>query len=217
MANIFVYLEDLGVNFNAKTKKDSVSTKIKEVRGVFDESLAYKMVDELEEWKQSQIEAFMKELKEKETNYLEQLKYDWEKKRAKQEEELVLMQEKYLKLVGALEEVHKSMDDKSEEFLTQEQKSQRLRHELEKTYNEQLLSFRDRVRGLESEFEHKLRLEDLKNRELEAAKRHLEKENCDLRRNLEHLKIEVQDLQSNVIPKQHLNDLLSDMVSCIDF
>lgn len=217
MANIFVYLEDLGVNFNAKTKKDSVSTKIKEVRGVFDESLAYKMVDELEEWKQSQIEAFMKELKEKETNYLEQLKYDWEKKRAKQEEELVLMQEKYSKLVGALEEVHKSMDDKSEEFLTHEQKSQRLRHELEKTYNEQLLSFRDRVRGLESEFEHKLRLEDLKNRELEAAKRHLEKENCELRRNLEHLKIEVQDLQSNVIPKQHLNDLLSDMVSCIDF
>ena len=61
MANVFVYLDDLGINCNSKLKKYA-NLKSLPPRPYLDENLAYKIVEELEEWKLKQQELFLIEV-----------------------------------------------------------------------------------------------------------------------------------------------------------
>lgn len=64
MANIFVSLEDLGINHNSQIKK-SVPPLIEDgptAKSYVDEGLAYRFVEDLEKWKKAQEEDFLVEV-----------------------------------------------------------------------------------------------------------------------------------------------------------
>lgn len=75
MAHISVQTEELGLNFNTDaTLIKRQQQKNQQLANVFpDENLAYRMIEELEEWKQVQRQEFLAELKRHEIAHLTQL------------------------------------------------------------------------------------------------------------------------------------------------
>lgn len=62
MANIFVYLEDLGINHNSQIKKTVPLVEGPTIKSYIDEGLAYRFVEDLEKWKKAQEEDFLVEV-----------------------------------------------------------------------------------------------------------------------------------------------------------
>ena len=101
------------------------------------ESLAYKMIEELEEWKISQHEKFLNELKQKEQSYLSKLKTAWDESRSKQEQVLLEKLEKYSSMTSALDAAQKSLKLRGNQYLADEKDINKVKMELEKSYNAQ--------------------------------------------------------------------------------
>lgn len=62
MANIFVYLDDLGINHNSQIKKSVPLGEGPTTKSYIDEGLAYRFVEDLEKWKKAQEENFLVEV-----------------------------------------------------------------------------------------------------------------------------------------------------------
>lgn len=107
MAHIFVYLDDLGLSFNSQVKR--LSSLTQQPRAYMDENLAYKIVEELEEWKLKQQEVFLVELKRKEVAHLAHLTAEWQKRKSEQENLLSEKLEQCSMLTAALDEAHKTL------------------------------------------------------------------------------------------------------------
>lgn len=228
MASIFVYLDDLGINFNMQLKStesqvmvtpseyqtelSTTKTMDDANRQLLDENLAYKMIEEMEEWKICQHEKFLNELKLKEQNYLSKLKSAWDESRAKQEQVLLEKLEKYTSITSALDAAQKCLKDRGNQYSENEKEINKVKLELEKSYNAQLLAIRERARRLEDDMMHELKLKDLKHADIERAKQRLEAENNELKSANDHLHCKLQEIQSNMIPKQELEHLVQDMV-----
>ena len=226
MASIFVYLDDLGINFNMQLKStesqvmmtpseyqtDSAKTVDDTKRQLLDESLAYRMIEELEEWKICQHEKFLNELKQKEQSYLLKLKTAWDESRSKQEQVLLEKLDKYSSITTALDAAQRCLKDRGNQYSEDEKEIHKVKVELEKSYNDQLLAIRERARRLEDDMLHELKLKDLKHADIERAKQRLEAENNELKTTIDHLHCKLQEIQSNMIPKQELEHLVQDMV-----
>lgn len=211
IANIYVYLEDLGMNFNAPSNPTDLEDDEKPTC-LMDESLAYKMVEELEEWKAKQKELFQESLKQKEVEYLEQLKRNFQRKTSVKEEELVEKLEKYSRLVAVLEEAQKSLEEKGIEYYLQEQAARKIRYDVEKNFADQLIFYRERIRRLESDFDHDKRLDELKRKEIESKTNLVENENCQLRETIRQLELQLAEARNNV-PKEKFLELSEELVS----
>ncbi|CAO1435861.1 unnamed protein product [Diamesa tonsa] len=228
MATIFVYLDDLGINFNMQSKttesqvmmtmSSDYQTEINSAkivddtkRQLLDESLAYRMIEELEEWKICQHEKFLNELKQKEQSYLLKLKTAWDESRSKQEQVLLDKLDKYSSITKALDAAQKCLIDRGNQYSEDEKEISKVKLELEKSYNDQLLAIRERARRLEDDMLHELKLKDLKHADVERAKQRLEAENNELKTTIDHLHCKLQEIQSNMIPKQELEHLVQDM------
>lgn len=228
MASIFVYLDDLGINFNMQLKStesqvmvtpseyqtelNSAQTVDDKKRHLLDESLAYRMIEELEEWKICQHEKFLNELKQKEQSYLLKLKTAWDESKSKQEQVLLEKLDKYSSITAALNAAQKCLKDRGNQYSEDEKEIHKVKLELEKSYNAQLLAIRERARRLEDDMLHELQLKDLKHADVERAKQRLEAENNELKTTIDHLHCKLQEIQSNMIPKQELEHLVQDMV-----
>lgn len=227
-AMIFVYLDDLGINFNMQLKStesqvmvtpseyqteiNTVNQETETKRQLLDESLAYKMIEELEEWKISQHEKFLNELKQKEQSYLSKLKTAWDESRSKQEQVLLEKLEKYSSMTSALDAAQKSLKLRGNQYLADEKDINKVKMELEKSYNAQLLAIRERARRLEDDMIHELKLKDLKYTDVDRVKQQLEAENNELKSSIHQLQSELQEIKSNMIPKQDVEHLIQDMV-----
>lgn len=229
MAKIFVYLDDLGVNFNAQLKPTSAqimqeSPEInrshmsitrnfdQEKMALLDESLTYKMIEELEQWKINKQEAFINELKNSESQYLERLKHDWTEKQAKYEQDLVMRADKLTSLTKSLQEAQLNMKDKDSQRLKDEQSFENLKKNLEKHYNDQLMSIRERARRMEDELVHEMKLKDIRFEDMERCIQQIRAENCELLQSNECLQAEINALKSNLIPREEVEKLLQEMV-----
>ncbi|CAO1439755.1 unnamed protein product [Diamesa serratosioi] len=224
MANIFVYLDDLGINFNMQLKstesqvmvtpseyRNEANVETEAERQLLDESLAYKMIEELEEWKICQRDKFMDELKQKEQSYLSKLKTAWDESRSKQEQVLLDKLDKYKSMTSALDAAQKCLKLRGNQYCEDEKEINKVKLELEQSYNAQLLAIRERARRLEDDMIYELKLKDLKFADVERVKQRLEVENNDLKTSITNLQSELQEVQRNMIPKQELEHLVQDM------
>lgn len=229
MAKIFVYLDDLGINFNAQMKptqtqvlQDAPELKRSQLNVtrnldeqkmmMLDESLTYKMIEELEQWKISKQEAFLGDLKKTESQYLERLKHDWTDKQAKYEQDLVTRADKLTSLTKSLQEAQKNLKNKDSQHSRDEQSIESLKQELEKSYNNQLMSIRERARRMEDDLLHEMKLKEIRFEDMERCIQQLKTDNCELLQRNECLKAELTDLKSNLIPKHEVEKLLKEMV-----
>lgn len=226
MAEIFVYLDDLGINFNQLTSTETQNIEDFENKDInatrtlnehrqmlLDESLAYKMIEELEEWKSAQQESFIADLKQNEIRYLERLKNDWNEKCEQYERDLVLKSDKLSHITQSLEHAKEEFKNSDGQKNKDQRELQLIKRNLEQSFCNQLLSIRERARRLEDDLRHEMKIKDIKHDDLERCKQHLEQENCELKNTIECLRVELCELKSNLIPKSEVEHLLKNMVS----
>ncbi|CAG9809172.1 unnamed protein product [Chironomus riparius] len=229
MAEIFVYLDDAGLNFNAKRvenlpemnedpKIDIAKTIEIQKEELFDESIAYKMINELEDWKEHQQTNFLFELKRTEEKYLEKLRTDFNNMKASYEDKFEEKNNELQVLTKTLEDAHNSLKQKNLQHVRNEDSAQKMKQELEKSYADKLLMIKERTKQLEQEFMHELNMKNLKIEELECSNKQLyEKvnflthENCDLKGKIDCMNAKYEDLKSNLVPKQEVENLIQEM------
>lgn len=78
LAHILVEVVDLGLNFN--TQSNQPRENVTAVTTLFDENIAYKMIEELEAWKEHQQRAFMAMLEAQQNERKSRSSNEWERK-----------------------------------------------------------------------------------------------------------------------------------------
>lgn len=188
IANVYVFLEDFGLNYNSLVKK------VTQPKPYLNENLAYKVVEEFEMWKTNQMDNFLIDLKRKESEHLANLSSEWLKKRLIEENKLGEKMEECIRLTNSLEEAQKKMDKKC----NQEQER------VEETTN-----YKDKLRKFEDEMNHKFKLEELRFKELEICKKVLEKKNDKFNVIIRDLENRISELQE--MPKEQLLIMFEDL------
>lgn len=147
--------------------------------------MAVEVAVELEQWKAMQEERFRKELKQKETEYLETLVNEWKKRDT--ERELVLQRklaecrELEEKLRTALADV-----DKRERMLAvKEMEIQQVKTEFERERNYHLREVKTGYRRMKEDLENRLEIEQLKTQEAVSQREKIEVRVKELERKLE--------------------------------
>lgn len=211
MSHVYVELNDLGLNFNTKDSQDS-ARKSPPQSLQLDEELAYKVVEELECWKDMQKEQFMAELKRREISHLAHLSNEWQRRRTEQETKLAQRLEQCGLLTKSLEEAHDAIKGRGEMGEARERYWIQVTEDMERTHEGKLNQLRDRIKSLEHEAEHKMKLEQVKHMELEMKSRLLEEENAKVKERLRELEMLVQ----KSLPRDQVAGLFSELVWIID-
>lgn len=222
LGSIFVYLDDLGINFNAQLRATASSvmqenwesSEVHMTRKLDEqnESYAYEIIEELDKWKLIQQETFIVDLKKKENQLLEELKEKWIQKTMTMEEDLVKKTDKMSSLANTLEEAHNQLKAKDSKYSRDDKEIQIMKQTLEQAYNGQLMAIRERARQLEDELRHELKLKEIRFDDIERCNQQLTNENCELRQRNECLQAEFNELKSNLVPKAEVEKLLQEMV-----
>lgn len=178
----------------------------------FDESIAEKIANELEEWKYHEMKVFLEKLKERETIHLEKLSLEWEK----QKSEIVSKLEEKLKectiLTKELEYAQNSIKEKEQAMNSKEKSLDIKICEMEKDFTIKQLELQDSSRRAQHNFEHQLRLSELKVKETELEKNMVEKENVRLRKEIDDLKEKISKFENNFVSNDQFTCLMQDLV-----
>ena len=221
IANIFVYLEDVGVNFNTQVKTapddpQNVTRTIEEEKVLLmDEGYSYKVIEELEDWKIQQQDAFIGELKKQETSYLNLLKDSWTQKQSVFEQDLVIRSDQLSSLVKSLQDAQSKLKERDNRASKEQHDFMKLKTELERSFNDQLMITRERARRLEDDLLHEIKLKEIRFDDIQRCNEHSKAENCELRQQNERLQAKLRELQVTSIPKADLERVIQEMVSCV--
>lgn len=107
MAHASLQLIDLGTNFN-RQKNDTFGF-VSGRKHPLDTDMAYKMFEELEDWKSQQQDIFLADLKRRESEHLTRLTTEWRQRRKDLESTLLHKLEQCNTLTIALEEAKKAV------------------------------------------------------------------------------------------------------------
>lgn len=171
MAHVSVEISDLGLNFNSRDNhpvRERHALNSKQSAMMFDLSLAYKMVEELENWKECQQQAFLMDLKRREITLMTRLTNEWHRKRREEEEKMEKRMKRCELLTRTLEDAYEALkerahaDDMYERSLTKSTK------QMEKQFAAKTTVFQDRIRAMEEE--HRQMKHDMGQRLQDAEK-----------------------------------------------
>lgn len=154
MAHVSVEISNLGLNFNscdnsAIRGRNDFTTKQSSI--MFDENLAYKVVEELENWKHYQQQAFLMDLKRREIALMTRLSNDCHRKRRDEEEKMQERMKQCDRLTRTLEEAYEALEERARADGMQEQSVQKMMKQMEKQFAAKTTVFQDRIRALEEE------------------------------------------------------------------
>lgn len=169
MAHVSVEINDLGLNFNSRENVAAHGRgnfNAKQSTKMFDENLAYKVVEELENWKQCQQQAFVADLKRREIALMTQLTNEWNRRRRDDEEKLAKKMKSCEILTRTLEDAFEALKERTQTDALLEQSVEKTTKQMEKQFAAKTNVFHDRIRALEDEqrqlkHEHDVRLREL--------------------------------------------------------
>lgn len=208
MAHVYVELNELGLNFN--NRDSGQSPKRKSLHTIkLDEELAYKAIEELEDWKVQQKDQFLSELKRREINHLAHLSNEWQRRRSEQEAKLTQKLEHCDLITQSLEEAHAAIKTKVGVGDARETYWLKTKQQLEDAHEETVRQLQNKQRLLEQELTHKLKQEELKRMESEMKVKYLDEENVNLKQRLRNLEVSLQ----NSLPKEQVAGLYGELVS----
>ncbi|KAL5274189.1 CEP120 family protein [Megaselia abdita] len=193
-------------------KKENKSVQIDLIaQSKFDEDMAEKIAEELEDWKYYEMKMFLEKLKVKEQAHLNHLSKEWEK----QKSELVGKLEDKLQecsvLTKELEAAQDFMKDKDKNIIEMEKVLEIKMCEMEKEFAIKTLEMQDSSRRSHNDFEHQLRLAELKIKEVELEKNMIEKENDRLRKEADALRERLCKYEKDYAPNEQLSCLMQDL------
>lgn len=208
MAHVYVEVKDLGPNFNNPERSFAFRRRSPQMPRL-DEEVAYKVVEELEDWKAKQKENFMSELKRREINHLAHLSNEWQRRRAEQEAKLANRLEHCELLTKSLEEAYAAVREQADYDETREKQWIKAKEDVERKCDAKVRELRERIRELEQEAAHKSKRDELNRMEIELKLKFTTEENTKLRARVRELEL----LVHNSLPKEQVAGLYIELVS----
>lgn len=215
MAHISVEIEEIGLNFNTESTFRTRRQQGQQIANTFlDEDFAYKMIEELEEWKQAQQSEFLADLKRHEIAHLTLLSNEWQRKRTEEEIKLQKKMDQCGQLTQTLEEAHLMFKERNRTDTEYEQTLLKTRAELEKCYARKIDTLNGKILQMEREQEFKEKTETKSMKRMESVRDRLKVENDILKAKIQSLQKEL--MVANTINEdyvEHMQDLKECVVS----
>ncbi|XP_031839724.1 rha isoform X1 [Nomia melanderi] len=171
--DIMMNLEDHGPYYRMKKQTSSENLG----PPILDDSLAYKIVDELETWKERQKEIFKVELKRKEDRHLNLLSEEWQKHRESLEAKLACSVEQCKMLANSLNNATEDLRTRRLKSLEKETRLIKANEELHWTYETKLRELRESYHTMQEEHMSKINALEHRKTILETQVEQLSTEN----------------------------------------
>lgn len=214
MAHISVEVEELGLNFNTENNLKSKRTQQLSQISLMDQDLAYKMIEELEEWKRAQQQDFIIELKRKEITHLTQLSNAWQRKRQEQEFKLHKKMEHCDRLTRTLEEAHTMFKERNRTDAEYEQVLMKTKCDLERCYARKIDTLNGKILQMEREEFMRLKSDEKILKEIECERDRLKLENKKLKNKVQSMEREIRiGNDANENTQEQVNELKEYVVS----
>lgn len=180
-----------------------------------DERIAYKLIEELEDWKEKQQIMFKSELSRKEEQRLQLLSNEWNSRRADLEAKLSKGVEKCRILALNLERATDEQKIKTAKCLDAETKFKRLKEDIEHSFGVKSHDMKDLTRKLDQEYNSKIQIIKTENAELIEKVSALERENALLKDTVKTHEMELSDLRKSTLTTEQTASLLQELVSIL--
>ncbi|XP_015594785.1 centrosomal protein of 120 kDa [Cephus cinctus] len=174
---------------------------------VLDDGLAYKIVDELETWKEHQQEMFRTELKRKEERHLSLLSEEWQKRRESLENKLACSVEQCKMLANSLNNATEDLRNRRLKSLEKEARLKKANEDLQWRYERKLKELREASKEMEEDLKSKLISMEEDRKLLTAELKSLKEENERLH--------EIVERQTNQLEKFHKGSLTQDQTATL--
>ncbi|XP_076176047.1 rha isoform X3 [Ptiloglossa arizonensis] len=171
--DIMLNLEDNGPYYRIKKKAPSENLG----PPILDDSLAYKIVDELETWKERQKEIFKVELKRKEDRHLNLLSQEWQKHRESLETKLACSVEQCKLLANSLNNATDDLRTRRLKSLEKETRLIKANEDLQWRYEIKLQELKESFHTMQEELMLKINALEKKKTTLETQVEQLSTEN----------------------------------------
>lgn len=208
MAHISVEIIDLGINFNLRDR-----SRPSPVPTIIDENLAYKAIEELEEWKEFQQQEFLLSLKRTEIETMTRLTNEWNRKRLREEQELKKKIQHCDMLTRNLEQAHKKISILEKAGISHEKSLLRVKNQLENETEKKMSALQNRIRSLEDELRQQKYTENVKLQSMQLKYEQNSIENEKLKYKTKQLENELRDKTECSIPKEEAAGFQANIVS----
>lgn len=177
---------------------------------------AYRVVEELEDWKERQQNYFRQVLISKEKKHLAFLSEEWEKRKKVLQGQLEQSIDKCDALAGQLQQAHQEAIAAEIASRQTERKLMSELSEVERLYGAKLVALKEASRRVEEDLNHKVKLIDIDKNLLEDRLEVLKKDNADLTQQYEQLGNKIAEVKKNSLKKDQVRSLLKQLRSCED-
>lgn len=181
----------------------------------FDTSAAYKIVEELEDWKEKQQEIFLAELKQKETEHLARVSEEWTKHVQAQNIELEKKVEECKAIANTLSTAKQDLKDRLKTCSTREQELRKAKEGLDMQYQLKFQELTLAAQRLDEGVKLKVATVETKCSKLEERLKELESENETLRRQLNQ-RVSVPASHSNAQTCGMSHNQVSQLITQVD-
>ncbi|KAL6436897.1 hypothetical protein ACFW04_004925 [Cataglyphis niger] len=178
---------------------------------ILDDSLAYKIVDELETWKDRQKEMFKAELKRKEERHLNILSDEWRKQKENLESKLACSVEQCKILANSLNNATEDLKTRRLKSLENETRLIKANEDLQWRYETKLQELKDSLDVMQNDFTLKIIKLEEKKTALEAQVEILLYENETLKSSTSKQADELQMYQKASLTKDQTASLLQEL------
>ncbi|XP_011693780.1 PREDICTED: centrosomal protein of 120 kDa-like isoform X3 [Wasmannia auropunctata] len=178
---------------------------------ILDDSLAYKIVDELETWKERQKAMFKAELKRKEERHLNMLSEEWRMQKENLESKLAYSVEQCKTLANSLNNATDDLRKRRLKSLENETRLIKANEELQWRYETKLQELKDLLHATQSDLTSKVTKLEEKKLALEAQVEILSYENENLKSSISKQMDELQIYQKGSLTQDQTASLLQEV------
>ncbi|XP_076236826.1 rha [Calliopsis andreniformis] len=205
--DIMLNLEDHGPYYKVKRKTPSENLG----PPILDDSLAYKIVDELETWKERQKEIFKVELKKKEDRHLNLLSQEWQKHRENLEAKLACSVEQCKMLANSLNNATEDLRTRRLKSLEKETRLIKANEDLQWRYETRIKELKESFQTMQEDLMSKINALEKRKLSLETQVEQLSTENEKLQSLVTKQAEELETYQKGSLTQDQTANLLQEL------
>ncbi|KAJ9582592.1 hypothetical protein L9F63_023051, partial [Diploptera punctata] len=178
---------------------------------ILDDRIAYKIVEELEDWKERQQILFKAELKKKEKAYLTALSEDWKQKHKNQEQKLYQNVEQCRLLAHSLDETTNELRVKTYNQNEREKELNSYKEIIEEKHKIIVMELKAEAERLQHDLNLKILALESDKEQQEMKLKKVEKENAILKETIVAQQKDLEEIKKNSLTKEQTASLMNEM------
>ncbi|XP_069697339.1 centrosomal protein of 120 kDa-like isoform X2 [Periplaneta americana] len=176
-----------------------------------DDRIAFRIVEELEDWKERQQKLFKEELKRKERIHLSSLTEEWKKHCLQLQKNLLRNMEKCRSLAQSLNDTTDDLRQEAFRTVEKEQYLNRFKEMAQQKYKLKVLAMREANRRLKDDLSFKIVKLEREKEDLEERLLKVEKENCLLKETVKAQELELDNILKTSLTKDQTAAMLQEL------